>query len=605
MIVQRRQSIRTAALAALALAATAADPVRAAPGLSPGVLLIHNQATGPDDVVGTILCFSVSGGTIAWTQVEDARYRNPKTKVEVRITTAARVESFDAAGRSAAQLIGPATAFASCPAVDTRGRATTSVAESQPAILLNKGALQTAADTVGPLYVSALGSPASPIPGVTGIAPRVATFPDGSAIVAWLALAPGTTADDPAFEVYAARRLPDGTFSPPQLLSAAGSVDRERGTRRLVLAPEVVADPDGSAEVAWSLLADRGRDSIVQVSQAPPGDPFGPPQTLAQPGTPAQGAVGVLRFASGGSGHHVIEFQRVDKSANVGLQLAGQSGAGAAYTAIPELYARAVDSGPTPGGLAMDDAGDLLSLTSPDTTLDAIPDDLAVLRRPAGGADFGAPQFLVEEGDGDALIVDSALAVAPDGRAAAAWTQILPAPFRGITARLMLSTAPPGGRFGPPVAVTGIAPLADNVALTYDADGRLRIVWSAATSILGGEDVYGAVSVPGAVDGVTARGPRLRVLRTVSPRPRGVTVALNVGRPGTVRVHVSVPRAGIRLAIGDEAGRTVAHAGVIRVPVDLGGRIPRRAHLTADIVAYATDSRGASSAVHVHRRFRR
>jgi hypothetical protein len=606
--IQRSHTIRGAAIAALALVAAvcvwATGPARAAPGLSTPVRLIHTTSSGPQGLVGQTLCFSVSGNAIAWTKIDSARYRDPKTKRELQITTGSRIEPFDASGPGQVQMIGPPNAFADCPAVDSRGSTTTAVSETEPPIVLTRSGLKGPAAIPGALYVATLGSPAVAIPGVAGAAPRVATLADGSAVVAWLALAPGSTGADPAFEVYAARRAADGTFSAPQLLSAAGSVDRQHGSAQLALAPDVVVDPDGSAEVAWSLLADQGKDSIVQVSQAPPGGPFGPPQTLAQPGTPSQGPVDVLRFASGGPGHHVVEFQREDKSTNVGLQMAAQDGTGGSYRAIQELYSSAVEIGPLASGLAMDDAGDLLDLVSPDATGVGLADDLEVLRKPVGSDNFGAGQFLVAQTHGQAPIIDSALAVAADGRAAAVWTQILPAPFDGITARVMLSTAPPGGRFGTPVAVTGFAPIADRVGVTYDGDGQLRIVWSAATSLLGDDDFFGAVQSPGTADPVSGPGPALAVVG-VAARPRGITLTLRIGRPATVRVNAAVLGGGFRLSVGGETGRTFTRAGVVRVPVDLGAPVPHGRRLTANAVVYATDQRGASRAISVRRHFTR
>ncbi len=593
MNAQRRQSFCIAALAVLVCVVVVAAPAHAAPGFSAPITLVRNPppagAVNSDN--GVVVCFSLAGNAVAWTQVDKTELR-PKE----RVFTSAHLESFDTTGPHGGQLIGPANAFASCPALDSSGSTVVGTANSEAPLALDE---PPPISEVGALYVNRLGSPSAAVPDATGLGARAAAFPDGGSVVAWLALAPGAKASDPAFVVYAARRAADGTFSPPQLLGGPGTVDHAHGRDRVIVAPDVVADPDGSAEVAWTLVADAGRDSTVQVSQAPPGAPFGAPQTLAQPGPTGQGAVGLVHFAHGGTGRHVIFYQRISKSRDVGLQLTGQSAAGAPYAAIPELYAKAVEDGPATSGLDMDDIGDVFALVGPDSEFAGLPDDLAVLRKPAGDASFGAPQFLVPAGAGDALILDSALAVAPDGRAAVAWVQLVDAPFGGVGARVLLSTAPPGGRFGAPVAVSGLAPVADSVAATYDADGRLRIAWRAAPELLGHDDLFGVVQSPGAPDLLKGRGPAVEVSRKLGHGARSVSVAVRMRRSGTVRVHVSIPHAGGRLEVGSEAGHLFTRGGTAHVLVDLGAALPRGRRLSPLIVIYATDARGASTVARV------
>lgn len=112
--------------------------------------------------------------------------------------------------------------------------------------------------------------------------------------------------------------------------------------------------------VGSSSLANRGDGSIVQVSEAPPNRPFGPPQTLSAPAK-YKAPVTQLRMAGNGGPEHLIQWQ-LGKT-NRRSKRPFQPTTATPFQPLGKLLAHQVRSlHPFSKGLAMDQAGETISL---------------------------------------------------------------------------------------------------------------------------------------------------------------------------------------------------------------------------------------------------
>jgi hypothetical protein len=468
--------------------------------------------------------------------------------------------------------------------------------------------------TGGTLWLEQAGGPAEPT-AITGLDPDLALAPGGEGVLAWLHYEAerdtrvGGEQTGPAFAVEAARLSANGALGAPQLLAGPSAGD-EYGDSitgpEYILAPVAYADPGGGLVVASALLAPAGHGSTVQVSEAAPGQPFGAPQTLLGPSTSHE-PVSVVRLAGNARGEHLLQWQLAQEPT---IETFLQASPSAPLQKLAPVLAPSVMRSQQllERGLALDEAGESFDLLSGETGgIGPVHTSLLVLRRPAG-ASRPTPQYLVKPSQREG-VTDPRLAVAPNGEAAVVWVAARIGPGGGETFQVMLATAPPGGPFGAPAPLSGLAPVATATAVAYDAAGTLRIAWttSSAEEDFRYRHVYAVVAQPGAPDALLAPGPRV----SLHVRPRqgthaGLTVTVNVDRPCLVRIESifhdvssnSAVKGGLSRA---DASHYFAAAGSARLHIaEVEVEHLHHSHATTTIVAYATSANGASGVASAH-----
>lgn len=588
----------------------------ASPSFSPAVLI------APDAIPG---CTTMSAGAVAW--VEGVPGLSGHENVDV-----AKVAAVGPDGPNSVEAVGPSTGTASCPALETAGLTTLAVAD----ILLPPRSDVAALNTdVGELWTAAPGVRASDL-GTKGLRPTVAAAPDGSSVIAWLAYAGKGPAGGPTYSLRVTQRAGAGAFGAPVTVAGPDSDDSQNIGPELfplIVSPQAVMDTNGGAVVAWEPIEDNAAYSLVQASEAPPAGSFGPIETIS-PGDPVNGQTlaNLLLLAGNGAGQHALEWAAWPSEDLDGLGLLTQSDLSSPFssTAVPFAWPLEGQSpSPAHAALAMDAAGDIFELLSPDGddtgnesgVLEYSP--LIVIERRAGSVSWRA-QTLVSNTGFD-VAGDPVFAVRSDGMTAAAWVDENIGPYGGLVRDVQVSVAPPGKPFGAPTSLGGLAPIARQPAIAFGNDGRLRVAWVSDTQF-GQSNGALVVSTEHAAGGhVTSPGPRPTLeLRAARTQHSGNSVTVQVhSNPGTL-VRVQAIILGINQAdIGgkllpdggqgypqlggtapDAVSRIVPSSGKATLRVSLAddwsaasqfeslpsGRYPVR------LVAYATTQMGASSA---------
>jgi hypothetical protein len=612
---------RALAIAAVVVAAMALPAgARGAAGFTEPVQV---SARGPG-------CPALAGGRIGWSEYLGSATGFPLE----RATILARVASLSAPDTSAPGTSAPGTSASAreTPPVEAALANETTIGGARgtsdcPTLAASGGAEAAASEAIAPpppsvfdlisggaLWLEQAGGPAVPA-GITGLDPQLALAPGGEGVFAWLhyegersARASGEQTG-PAFALQAARLSPNGALGAPQLLAGPGAGD-EHGDSitgpAYILAPVDYADPGGELVVASALIAPAGAGSTVQVSEAPPGQSFGAPQTLLAPSTSHE-PVSVLRLAGNARGEHLLQWQRAQEPT---IETFLQASPSAPFQKLAPVLATGVIQSQQllVRGLALDEAGESFDLLGGETGgIGPVHTSLLVLRRPPG-APTPEPQYLVRPSQREG-IADPQLAVAPDGAAAVVWVAARIGPDGGETFQAMLATAPPGGPFGAPAPLSGLAPVAIATAVAYDAAGSLRVAWTTSTAEEDFSDrrVYALVEAPGAPDPLLAPGPRVSL--RIGPRQRtqtGLFVTVRVDRPCLVRIESifhglssnSAVKGGLSRA---DASHHFAAAGSARLHIAaVEVEHLRHGHGTATVVAYATSPSGASSVAGEH-----
>lgn len=539
-------------------------------------------------VASNVSCFGLAGDTIAW---EEAGHRR---RLE-ELPQAARIALLGPVGAlsiTTAPAPGPGTLFCD-PAASTSSGAEvyTLPAGRTPRSVPYREA---------PLWLARPGAPAEAL-GVRGIEPTVALAPDGSGVVAWLAEAgpkplPTYEGEDPrsgpSFSVRAARLAPDGGIGPVQAIGGPSSGYEPAPEDEFPSGPVAQALPDGSLAVAWALFGGTPHNDIVQLAEAPPGAAFAAPVTLLGPATPDREGLpeDQLQLAAGGGrlfAQWQIGFEHLIESAS-------QASFGAPFLAAPRLAPLGSESAELVA-TAADAAGNTLTVL--DSRSGSAEGALAVERRAPDGSE--RRETIVPAGS-EAEV--PSLAVAPDGRAAVAWEESATARDGSRTARAMLALAAPGGPFGAPASLTGLAPQVGRPAVSFDAAGILHVAWTSGTGALSGA-LVAASAVSGAPDPLASPPPKVAV-RNARLLGTAVVVTVRVDRPCLVRVQglpvpFHRPRENSQLPAWG-ASRYAARPGKIRLRIELPetygpGRIAHGAKLR--LVAFASTAAGASSRV--------
>ncbi len=548
-----------AGLAAACALALMGQPAAAAPGLSPPYVVANN-----------VSCFGLAGDTIAWEEVGHHR------RLE-ELPQAARIALLGPVGAlstTTAPAPGPGTLFCD-PAASTSSGA-------QVYALPAGRTPHSVPYREAPLWLARPGAPAEPL-GVRGIEPTVALAPDGSGVVAWLAEAgpkplPTYEGEDPrsgpSFIVRAARLQPDGSIGPAQTIGGPSGAYEAIPEDEFPDGPVAQALPGGSLAVAWALLGGTPHNDAVGVAEAGPGGAFAAPVTLLGPSTPNREGLpeDQLQLAAGG-GRLIAQWQIGFEHL---IESASQASFGAPFLAAPRLAPLGSES-PELVATAADAAGNTLTVL--DSRSGSAVGALAVERRATDGSELR--ETIVPAGS-EAEV--PSLAVAPDGSAAVAWLQPKTARDGGRTERAMLALAPPGGPFGAPEALTGLAPEAGRPAVAYDATGALHVAWTAGTGALS-RPLFAAGAANGAPDPLASPGPKL-ALRSARLLGTSVLVTVRVDRPCLVRVQgVPIPFRRARESSQFPswgASRYAARAGKVRLRIELPDNLwPGRASPTA------------------------
>ena len=577
----KRCSRLPAVLAPIALAASLAcvSPAGAAPGL--GV---------PFQVAPAADCVGLAGKAIAW-QLEGRTLSSPVAG-HIALLGRQAVEQETA-------IPPPGAADGPCdPAASDASGA------EVYALHLNHHGLLPFPDA--PLWLARPGAPAQPL-GVSGIEPAIALAPDGTGVVAWLAeagpqplpdLEPGETRHGPGYVVRAARLRPDGQLEAAQTISGPSAGYEPIPEDAFPSGPVAQAAPDGSLAVAWALLGAGSRNSeVVQAAEAPAGGAFEGPLTLLPA---AEGHESLpedeVQLALAGSG--VIAQWQIGYEHHI--ESAGQEDLLQPFTPapdLPRLGSEAYELLTTKG----DPAGASLSmLRDPEGRGRGAFGALVVVRRQLGQSGQRLETLVPAGGRG--RVEGSSLALAPDGAAAAVWDDWTNVAGGATTSRVMLSLAPPGGPFGAPEPVSGLAELAADAAVSFDSSGLLHIAWSTLTGRVGRGmtrgPVYAASAVPGAPDPLAGAAPSF-TLHVRRPRPgaTAISVSVHVGGPCLVRIQaVPVPGGSSDLdALGWNATRYLRSRGsaLLSVALPYGGQPGKGRRLR--IVGYASSPGGASS----------
>jgi hypothetical protein len=558
-------------LGALALAALCASAALAAPGFTAPVTLASNAG-----------CAALSTDTVSFLALLPSLF---ETRVQVAALSPAGelsgTETLNPAG-TLSDLFGEGA----CP-VASQGYAVVGVIAKSGAETLYGGTPGTA-----PARIAA------------GEDPAVALRPDGSGVIAWIGEAPGTVGL-PEVQVFAARRASDGSLGTPQALGPPGTV--QGGMDGIpIIPPSATVDADGTLTVAWSLLKlnDPYSDPTLEVSQALPGAPFGAPQPLEKFDAGNSGEIWGLKLAGDGLGHHLVAWEIQNQSLEpetAPVVFAEQTAPGRGFHSVHAPVVSGLFDDGVLGGLAMDSSG-VATVLERTTTV------LAVSQRPTGGA-WSAPQLFPTNAPiaGDNTWGETggaSLAVAPGGDAALAFVSGVTGPGDGSANQLFLASAPPGGRFGAPQPITGLAADPIDVTAGYDAAGLLRLVWD--TPLLSPTQtppstLDAAFASPGAPDPLAGPPPHVVIgARAVQHAANRVVLSVSVDSASVARIQAVVLHAG-RYPLENPAitYHTFTGPGRIKLSLDTsatcpcgGGANPRR--LRVRLVVYASTATGAS-----------
>lgn len=302
----------------------------------------------------------------------------------------------------------------------------------------------------------------------------VAIGPAGEAVVIWTGY--HNTSD---YIIRAATRSPDGQWSLPVELSEAGNNAWE---------PEVALDPAGNIVAVWYRWSDNG-DTIVQVAEKEPGQPWGEPEDLSADGS-MSGAPRVEVNAE----RAVVVWPREQ------IIEAATRDTGGTWQPAVEI------SGPgsREPALGLDGEGNAAALWSSGSGLNLRTAEVASL--PVGGV-WTEPTPIAER-----LAAEWAqpqLAVNPAGRAMAIWTA-----WNGTSRIIEASSGAVNGDWGNSVTIS--PSWSDRAQIAMDAAGNAAAVWRGAEPR----------SVQAALFDVT--GPELRSLSIPSRVRAGQPVRVGV-----------------------------------------------------------------------------
>ncbi len=592
---------RPRALAALALCAawiaiTAAGALANDAAAAPGL-------TAPVTIAQLASCVSLAEGLIDWTELHGPRHHRFDADVS-------HLAQLSPGGLSEETTFDSGAGFPDCSTlVASQSAGAEVLARSQRASPVFAPVANE------PLWLARPGGSAGPV-GLSGLEPTIALASDGSGVLAWLEYIgerpigrqePGEDRrTGPAFTVQAARISPTGQLGAPQTIAGpSGGYGVQGAGSPPPGRPVALADPDGTLAVAYELLAPNSESSTVQVSEAAPEGSFTAPQTLlGEAAARASVPEDELEIAGDGGARHVLQWQVGGEHT---IESALQGDPAQPFAAVPALPIHAGEA--QLSGTQMDAAGETVSLLfTPSGASEAAGGALAVARRTPDGAGQTLERLVSPRAHEQ--VGDAHLALRSDGFAAVVWVAEVVGFGGGTTSRVMLDTAPPGGRFGPPVAVTGLAALAGASAVAFDPSGALRIAWIADEHELSGR-LLAVSAQPGSADPLSMPGPRVRLRAAPDQEPRrGLYVTVRVDRPCLVRLQETASAALTRReGVLGEARTSVSHdfaaagAARLRLP-EVPASFVRGTPPAVRVLAYASSPSEASSVTQLRVRVR-
>jgi len=584
-ITKVRAVLAALALSGASLAVSATTTFVSEAGAAPGL-------TAPAVIAQHANCVSLAGDFIAW-----AELRGPKRH---RLDAS----SSHLAGLSQSGVTAETTFDSGAGFPDCWGLAASQSTGAEVLALSQRTSQRFAPVANEPLWLARTGGVVGPL-GLFGLEPAIALAPGGSGVIAWLEYAgqrrrreqePGAQPRyGPSFTVQAARISTSGELGPTQTIAGpSAGYGLQEASNPPPESPVAYADPDGTLAVAYSLFAPNSESSLVQVSEAAPGQAFGAPQTLL---SETAGRLSVpedeLGIAGNGNGSHVVQWQIGQEHMIESAFQGAPAQPFAVAPALPFLRGEAQLY-----GTLMDEPGETLSLLRVPSGLSEV-GTLAVVREQPDGIGQGI-EYLVSP-QAHERVEDAQLAVRPDGFAAAVWVAALVSPDGARTERVMLATAPPGGPFGAPTAVTGLASLAGQSAVAFDSTGALHIAWTVEDGELSGR-LLAVSAQPGGADPLSMPGPSVTLHARQGQEPaRGLFVTVSVDRACLLRLEAVAPRrVGDRdAALGfrsPSASHYFAAAGTARLHIpELPPNYVRGKAPAVRVLAYASSPSEASS----------
>jgi hypothetical protein len=334
-------------------------------------------------------------------------------------------------------------------------------------------------------------------------APDVAIDPAGDIFVVWQE----EIGNSGEVGVYDSVRPRGGSFSAPALIGP--------GSR-----PVVAVDAAGEVTAAW--LLDDGTSTVVEAATAPPGGSFSSPVALSGDGRDAS----ELRLVEDPRGDAVATWTRNHEGAPT-FEAAVRP-AGGAFTepdaegdgdVLGEVATTAPPAEPAQE-VAIDAAGEAVA------TWEAPDGGVRVARRGVGAASFGGATTLGTTAASPSVAIDEA------GEAVADWP---------VSGGIDVSTAAPGGAFGPPEGVTTYgSPTFARAAVA--PDGSVALAW-----LTNFADAPFSPGGPGISEGGSLRPPGGSFAAADSGGSAGG------GMEGATSLRVTGDAAGDALAIWGEA----------------------------------------------------
>jgi hypothetical protein len=267
----------------------------------------------------------------------------------------------------------------------------------------------------------------------------VAIGPAGNAVAIWTALQ--TSSSD--YIIEAATRTPAGQWGPPAKLSEGGNN---------AWGPRLAIDQAGNVIGTWSRWNDDG-DTIIQVTEKEPGEPWSEPEDLSAVGAQAHSA----KVAASGA-RAVVVWNRG--------QIIEAAVRDANGVWEPPIQISDPESGEPE--IAMDGQGNALAVWSSESE-DGLTVEVGSL--PIGGGlnelvALSAPQ-LVEA-------AEPQIAVDPAGRATAVWRA-----WDGTEPVIEAASGVVGGGWGSPVTISPPGVWSRHAKIAMDSYGNAAAVWKA------------------------------------------------------------------------------------------------------------------------------
>jgi hypothetical protein len=334
----------------------------------------------------------------------------------------------------------------------------------------------------------------------------VAVAPDGTTVATW------NRTDSGDVIVEAARRLPGQSFSAPVRLSDPGND---------ATAPQVGIDAGGNATVVWQESLPSGLR--VRVARLPAGgSSFEQPQTLFAAANAAAPAIGV-----GANGTAVVVFQEGLLGSAV-LKAAIREGAGGLFS-LPQTMSDPSGNFYATNGTAAADvavAPDGSAVVAWATLITAESRSLVQTNVRAPNGVFAPTGQTRSSTAAGASGEHPSLTMDPAGNATVAWTHI--PDTANPDSEVRFSARPAGGGFGPAVAASAPAQIAQNPDLAATGDGTVIGIWLSGSG--SSRSVETAVRAPGASSFGAhqllspASGPSLEARLAVNPAGQAVVI---------------------------------------------------------------------------------